>query len=179
MRQVDEQNQSEQQEQDRPHQRNVIPPYFKEPIGNQERRHNQPQPDDDLGPPESVLDGSALVSRVVDADQQHGHGQMEDSEGEVDAMHRREAETRVSRAADRDVVEEHALELLDRPVGEHEPGQEAVDEEDQSISDSGRDGVVAFPAGAADGLIEDVLAGCRVDSEGLFLTDRACCRSAT
>lgn len=151
MRQIHQQYQSQQQEQYRTHQRDIVPPDLEEAVRDQEADHNQPQPRNDLRSPESVLNRRARIFRRIypqQHDRQHG---MEQSQGEVDAVYSGEPEAFVPGAVDGDVVEQDALQLLDGPGGEHQPGQHRVDEQDEGVGDPGRDAVVALAAGRADG----------------------------
>lgn len=76
---------------------------------------------------------------------------MEGAQSEVHAMDGNEAVAVVAGTGDGHVVERHVLQLLDGPVGEHEPGDDGVDEEDERVGDSGRDAVVTLAARAAHG----------------------------
>jgi len=60
-----------------------------------------------------------------------------------------EAEASVPAAVDGDIVKEDSLQFLDGPVGEQEPGEEGVEEQDDGVGDAGCDAVIAFAAGAA------------------------------
>ena len=77
MRQVDQQYKAKKQEQYGAHERDVITPDFEEAVGYKEGGHDQAQPDDDFGSPESILNRRALVSRVVDPQKQNRHDEME------------------------------------------------------------------------------------------------------
>jgi hypothetical protein len=43
------------------------------------------------------------------------------------------------------VVESEMRQLLHGPVGEHDPGHDRVEEEDERVGDTGRDAVAACP----------------------------------
>lgn len=83
---------------------------------------------------------------------------MEEAEGEVDSVDCGEAKAFVAGTVDGDVVEENALQLLDGPVGEQDPGEQRVEEQDEGVCDSRGDRGRAFACRAAEG--------------------RACCRAA-
>lgn len=66
---------------------------------------------------------------------------MEKAEGEVDALYRNIAVALFAVAFDVDIVEGEMGELLHGPVGEHDPGHDRVDEEDERVGDTCGDAV--------------------------------------
>ena len=64
---------------------------------------------------------------------------MEDTERKVDSMYRKPSVAIAIGAVDLDIVEHKMLEFLNSPVGEHNPRENRVNEEEQSISDTGCD----------------------------------------
>ena len=64
-------------------------------------------------------------------------------------MHGGKSEAFFTAAIDGDIVKKDTLQFLDGPVGEQEPGEEGVEEEEKSVGDAGEDAVLAGAAGGA------------------------------
>jgi hypothetical protein len=69
---------------------------------------------------------------------------VEETESEVDALNSDIAVALFAVALDVDVVKSEVGELLHGPVGEHDPRDDRVDEEDEGVCDTGCDTVAAF-----------------------------------
>ena len=61
---------------------------------------------------------------------------MEQTQGEVDALHGNETVALLSLATDSHVVQSEMFEFLKRPWCEHKPGYDRVDEENEGVGDS-------------------------------------------
>ncbi len=121
VRQVHQQHKTQKQEQHRANERNIAAPHLEEAVRYEKASNNQPNPYDDLRPPEAVLNRCSLVFGIIDADQKHRHNEMEETERKVDAVDGSVAEAFVAAAVDGYVVEEDALEFLDGPGCKEEP----------------------------------------------------------
>lgn len=64
---------------------------------------------------------------------------MKDAERKVDSLHRKPSIAGAVGAVDLDIIEHEMLKFLNSPVGEHNPGENRVDEEKQGISDTSSD----------------------------------------
>jgi len=151
MSQVYQENEAEKQEQHSADQSDIVAPDDEEAVRNQEGDDDQSDPGNYLGTPEAVLDSRSLVACVLDANEQQGHDGVEKSESKVDAVNSSEAIAGLAVAGDGGEVEQDVLEFLDGPVGEHDPGQERVEEQDDGVGDTGGHAVVALAGSAADG----------------------------
>lgn len=127
MSQVNQENETKKQEQDSADQSDIIAPDNEEAIRNQEGNDNETDPSNQFGSPEAILNSRSLVARVLDADQQEGHDEVEEAESEVDTVDSGEAVAGLAIAGDCSEIEQNMLEFLDGPVGEHDPRQERVE----------------------------------------------------
>jgi hypothetical protein len=66
---------------------------------------------------------------------------VEETEGEVDALHSNVSVALLAVALDVDVVQSKMGEFLHSPVREHDPGHDRVDEQDERVGDTGGDAV--------------------------------------
>ena len=151
MCEIDQQDEAYKKKEDGANKSDIVSPGNKEAVRDQEGDDNQAQPGNELGTPEAVLDGRSLVARVVDANEQQRQDEMEKAQGEVDAMDSDETIAFLAVARDGGKVKQHLLQLLDSPVGQHDPRQQRVEQENDGVCDSGRHRVVAFAAGTAHG----------------------------
>lgn len=151
MSQVDKENESKKQKQDGTDQSDIVAPDDEEAVGDQEGDDDKSDPCNDLGAPEAVLDGRSLVACVLDADEQESHDEVENTESKVDTVDSSEAIAGLAVTGDGGVIKQDMLEFLDGPVGEHDPGQERVEQQDDGVGDTGGHTVVAFSSSAADG----------------------------
>lgn len=152
VRQIDQQNQTNEQEQAGSGHGEVVAPNDKERVGNEEGENNHANPAQDLGRPKAVLDLRAAVLGGPHTDEHQGHEDVEEAEGEVDALHGNEAIALFPVALDVDIVQGELGQLLHGPVGEHDPRDDRVDEQNEGVCDTGCDAVAAFPStGAHDG----------------------------
>lgn len=168
MGKIDQQHKPQQNEQHGTHERHIISPNLKKAIRDEETRHNQPDPRHDLGAPKSILQPRPSVLRAPHPNQCSRQNSVENPQSKVHTMHGGEARTTLPATVNRNVVEQDMLQLFDRPVGEHEPGEQAVDEEDASVGDSRGDGVGTATTGGADGA-----AGCCAAAGGSKGGERA------
>lgn len=139
MRKVDQQDETNEQEEARANHGEVVAPNDEERVRNEKGENDHADPGDKLGSPESVLDWRASVLRVPDTDEHHGHDDVEETEGEIDALDRDVAVALLAVALDVDVVECEVRQLLHGPVREHDPRDDRVDEEDEGVGDTGSD----------------------------------------
>jgi hypothetical protein len=152
VRQIDQQNQTNEQEQAGPGHGEVVAPNDEERVGNEEGEDDHANPAQDLRCPKAVLDLGAAVLGGPHTDEHQGHEDVEETEGEVDALHCNEAIALLAVALDVDIVQGELGQLLHGPVGEHDPRDDRVDEENEGVCDTGCDAVAAFPStGAHDG----------------------------
>ena len=150
--QIDEQNQANEQEETGSNHGKVVAPDDEERVGDEEGEDDHADPSKNLGAPEAVLDLGAAILGGADADEHEGHEDVEEAEGEVDALDGDEAVALLAVALDVDVVQGELGQLLHGPVGEHDPRDDRVDEEDERVGDAGCDAVAALSsAGAHDG----------------------------
>ena len=75
---------------------------------------------------------------------------MEGTKSKIDTMYGNPAIAILAGAFDVNVFQSKVLKLLHGPVGEHYPGKERIDEENESIGYASSHAVVAFATGAAD-----------------------------
>lgn len=162
MRQVDEQDQANEQEETGARHGEVVAPDDEERVRDEEGEDDHGDPAEDLGAPEAVLDGRAAVLGGPDADEHEGHEDVEEAEGEVDALDGDEAVALLAVALDVDVVERELGELLHGPVREHDPRDDRVDEQNEGVCNAGRDAVAALSAAGA----HDSAAGGRATARG-------------
>lgn len=155
---INEQDKSDKEEEDGADKSDIVAPDGEEGVGNQESDDDEANPCDQLGTPEAVLDSRSLVSGVADSDEEKSEDKVEETESEVDAVDGSESITLLAGARDGGIVQQYFLQLLDGPIGEHDPGQQRVEEEDDGVGNACGHAVVAFAACAAE--------------------SRACCRSA-
>lgn len=151
MSQVDQENETKEQEQDSTDQSDIVAPEDEESVRDQEGDDNETNPSDQLGPPETILNSRSLVACVLDANQQESHDEVEEAESKVDTVDSGKAIAGLAVAGDCSEVEQNMLEFLDSPVGEHDPGQERVEQQDDGVGDTGGHAVVAFSSSTADG----------------------------
>jgi len=76
---------------------------------------------------------------------------VEEAESKVDTVNSSEAITGLAVAGDCGEVEQDVLEFLDGPVGEHDPGQQRIEQEDDGVGDTCSHAIVAFSSSTADG----------------------------
>lgn len=77
---------------------------------------------------------------------------MEEAECEVDALHRNVSVALLAMAFNVDVVQGEVRELLHSPIGEHDPGDDGIEQEEEGVSDTGSDTVSTLAAtGSKDG----------------------------
>jgi len=105
MGQIDEQNEPEQQEKDGSDKSDVVSPCDEKGVGNEEGEDDEGEPGEDLGAPESVLDGGSLVPRRVDAEEEYGQNKVEKTEGEVEAVDSDKTEALLANALQLHVIE--------------------------------------------------------------------------
>ena len=143
---VDKEDQADEQKEAGTNHGKVIAPYDEERIRDEEGQDHKGQPGDDLWTPESVLDGGAAILGAPHADEHHGHDDVEESECEVDALHRDVAVTLLAVALDVDVIQGEVREFLHSPIGEHYPGDDGIEQEEEGVCDTGSDTVSTFAA---------------------------------
>lgn len=136
MRQVHQEDESDEQEQARANHGKVVAPHDEERVRDEEGQDNHANPAEDLGRPEAVLYRRAPVLRRPHANQHQRHQDVEEGEGEVDPLHCDIAVALLSVALDVHVVKGEVRQLLHGPVGEHDPRNDRVDEEDERIGDT-------------------------------------------
>lgn len=127
MRQIDKQNQTEENVEYGTDDGDVLAPHDEEVIRNEEGDDDQTEPSDNLRSPEAVLNRRPLVFGATDADEEKSHDEVEEPKGEIDAMYRDVAITTRAIAGNGGVIQKGVFELLDRPVGEHDPGENRVE----------------------------------------------------
>jgi hypothetical protein len=87
------------------------------------------------------LNRRATVLGGPDTDEHERHEDVEEAEGEVDALHSNVSVALLAVALDVDVVQSKMGELLHGPVREHDPGHDRVDEQDERVGDTCGDAV--------------------------------------
>ena len=151
MSEVDQQYQTQEDVKNRSDNGDVFAPGDKELIRDEKGDDNQTNPCDQLGTPKPVLYSRPLVSCAVDPNEEQGEDKVEETERKIDAMHSDVAVAFGPVAGDGGVIEESMFELLDGPVGQHDPGEDGVEEQYDGVDDTGRHAIVAFSARTADG----------------------------
>lgn len=121
MRKINQQDQTDQEEEDGTDESNIVAPEGEEGVWNQEGDDNKTNPGNQLGTPEAILNGRSLVSGVADSDEEERENEMEETQGEVDAVYGGESIALFASACDGGIVEQDVLKLLYSPVGEHNP----------------------------------------------------------
>lgn len=92
-----------------------------------------------------VLDRRSLRLRVLYAYEQTSEDEMEEAECEVDAVDSEDAVAGIAVSArNLDVVVGPAFEALDGPVGQHDPGEHAIEQEDDGVAYAGAVGDSMF-----------------------------------
>ena len=156
MRQVDQQDKTNEQEQTGAGHGKVVAPDDEERVRDEESQDDHENPAKNLRAPETVLDLCAAVLGRPDTDEHESHEDVEEAESKVDALHRDVAVALLAVALDVDIVQGELRELLHGPVGEHDPRDDRVDEEDERVCDTSSDAVSALSStrahdGAASG----------------------------
>ena len=121
MRQIHEQDETDEQEQTRADHGEVVAPDDEERVRDKEGQDNHADPAHDLGSPEAVLYGGAAVLGRPYSDEHKRHEDVEETEGEVDALHCNVSVALFAVALDVDVIQREVGKLLHGPVGEHDP----------------------------------------------------------
>lgn len=127
MSQVDQKDQAEQEKEHRTEESDVVAVDEEEAFRDEERQHDEPDPEQDFWTPESILNSGATISRGLDAEKQESEDQVEETKAEVDAVNCDPTVTFLSVAFDFHVVESQVLQLLEGPWSEHDPGDDRVD----------------------------------------------------
>jgi len=127
MRQIDKQDQTEENVEDGTDDGDVLAPYDEEVIGNEEGDNDKTEPSNNLWSPETVLDRRPLVFGAANTDKEKSHDKVEEAQREVDAMYGDVAIATRAITGNAGVIQEGVLELLDRPVGQHDPREYRVE----------------------------------------------------
>lgn len=121
MRKINQENQSEEKEEHGAEEGNVVAVNEEEGLGNKEGHDDKSQPEDDLRTPITILYSGAGIFRALNSEQKKGEYQVEETESEVDPMHRNPAMTFLPVASNLHIIEGQVLQFLQSPWREHDP----------------------------------------------------------
>lgn len=86
MGEIDEEDKAEDEEKHCADEGDVVTPYLKECVGNQERQDDKGDPGNDLGPPETILKGGSRILGGGDTEEETGKDEVKETEGEIDSV---------------------------------------------------------------------------------------------
>lgn len=118
---INQQDQTNQKEEHSADKSDIVSPEGEKGVGNEEGDDDQANPGNELGTPETILNSRSLVFSIADAYQEEGQDEMEEAQCEVDTVYGGESIALFAGAGDGRVIKKDCFQLLDGPVGEHNP----------------------------------------------------------
>lgn len=128
MRQINQEDKADQEEEDGANQSNIIAPEDEEAVGNEEGNDDETNPGRQFRTPETILNCGSLIPGAVDANEEQRQDEVQEAQGEVDAVDGGVAIAVFAHTANGGKVQQHLLQLLNSPVGEQNPRKKGIEQ---------------------------------------------------